>query len=85
MAHLDDEALLADGLEAAFIGIGTQGCIQFAVYDEAEVLALYVERDGMTPEEAREFFDFNVAGAYVGDRTPIFLWRCSLADLEIYP
>ena len=85
LAHLDDNALLADGLETAFIGVGTQGYFRFAVYDEAKVLALYVERDGMTIGEAQEFFDFNVAGAYVGERTPIFLTRCSLDDLEIHP
>jgi hypothetical protein len=79
---VDEKVLLADGLEAAFIGIGSQQYVQFAVYDEAKVLALYVERDEMTPEEAREFYEFNVVGAYVGDRTPVFVTRCTLADLE---
>jgi len=79
---IDDQVLLADGLEAAFIGIGAQQHVQLAVYDEAKALALYVERDGMTPEEAREWYEFNVVGAYVGDRTPIFVTRCTLDDLE---
>jgi hypothetical protein len=26
----------------------------------------------MTREEAYEFFDYNILGAYVGDRTPIY-------------
>jgi hypothetical protein len=29
--------------------------------------------DGMTEEEAVEYFDFNQIGAWVGDRTPCFL------------
>jgi hypothetical protein len=27
----------------------------------------------MEGDEAAEFFEFNIAGAYVGDRTPIFI------------
>ena len=79
---IDDQVLLADGLESAFLGIGAQQYTQFAVYDEAKTLALYVERDGMTPEEAREWYEFNVVGAYVGKQTPIFLTNCSIDDLE---
>lgn len=41
-------------------------------YDLAKVLARY-EADGMTPEEAMEFFNFNVIGAWVGETTPCFL------------
>ena len=32
-----------------------------------------VTRDGMTYEEAFEFFDFNIMGAWVGKKTPMFL------------
>lgn len=44
------------------------------LYDEAGVLAALV-RDGMKPDEAREYFDFNTAGAFLGDATPRFLVR----------
>jgi hypothetical protein len=38
----------------------------------------------MDYEEAVEFFDFNVVGAYVGDNTPLF--ATILKDLkQIYP
>jgi hypothetical protein len=30
-------------------------------------------RDGMTWEEAEEYFEFNQMGAWVGDSTPCFL------------
>jgi hypothetical protein len=26
----------------------------------------------MTPEEAQEFFEFNIEGAYMGERTPVY-------------
>jgi hypothetical protein len=41
-------------------------------YDLNKVLAHYVA-EGMTEEEAIEFFEFNVIGAWVGDTTPCFL------------
>jgi hypothetical protein len=31
-------------------------------------------RDGMDSEEAREFIEFNIEGAYVGPGTPILVW-----------
>ena len=31
-----------------------------------------MERDGMSDEEAVEYFEFNVTGAWVGENTPIF-------------
>jgi hypothetical protein len=34
-----------------------------------------MQRDGMTHEEAIEFFDFNIAGAYVGEYTPIYMYE----------
>ena len=32
-----------------------------------------MERDGMTHEEAIEWMDFNVTGAWLGETTPIFV------------
>jgi hypothetical protein len=32
-----------------------------------------MERDGMSREDAEEYFDFNVAGAWVGEGMPVFL------------
>jgi hypothetical protein len=44
-----------------------------AVYDVDKCLDIFMTRDGMTYEEAVEFFDFNVSGAYMGENTPIFV------------
>jgi hypothetical protein len=43
------------------------------IYDEDKCIQILMERDGMTDEEAIEFFEFNVVGAYVGDHTPIYV------------
>jgi len=34
-----------------------------------------MNRDGMSYEEAIEYFDFNVTGAYVGEHTPMFIYH----------
>ena len=32
-----------------------------------------MERDGMTRDDAEEFFQFNTVGSWVGEKTPIFI------------
>ena len=70
----NEKALLADGFEDAFLGM----CEVFnrqplAPYDRDKCIEILVKRDEMTYEEAVEFFEFNVSGAWVGENTPIFL------------
>jgi hypothetical protein len=66
-------ALLADGFEEALIGLGHRFTYAVAVYDRQKCLDILMARDGMTGEEAEEYFSFNVEGAYVGEQTPVFL------------
>lgn len=66
-------ALLADGFEQALIGYGYQFNYPVAVYSRKRCMDILVTRDNMSYEEATEYFDFNVAGAYMGESTPIFL------------
>jgi hypothetical protein len=42
------------------------------LYDEAKVLSAMVA-DGMSEEDAEEYFAFNTIGGWVGDATPRFL------------
>ena len=69
----DPDILLADGFEDALIGYGTHFAYGVAIYSKAKCLEILMQRDGMTDEEALEFFEFNVSGAYVGENTPVFL------------
>ena len=43
------------------------------VYSVKKVLEVLMKRDGMDLDEAREFFDFNIGGAYVGQGGPVFV------------
>ena len=40
------------------------------MYDRDRIIAILVSRDGMTEEEAEEYFSFNIEDAYVGDTQP---------------
>ena len=66
------EMLTADGLDAAIIGVGARcGQPDIVAYDVEKVLEILVARDGMSYEEALEFYEFNIEGAWVGDQTPL--------------
>jgi len=66
--------LLADGFEKAFVGVGAAyynpPC---AVYDYDKCIEILLDGGLTTYEEAIEYFEFNVIGAYVGPQTPIFM------------
>jgi hypothetical protein len=70
---------LATGHEDAFIGICQQFNRTFAVYDRAKIIASFIA-DGMTEDEAEEFFEFNVQGAWVGEATPGFVSLMTLQE-----
>jgi hypothetical protein len=42
------------------------------VYDEEECIEVLMSQD-MDRETAIEYFEFNVVGAWVGDKTPLFM------------
>ena len=66
-----NECLIADGYEAALIGI-TEGTNPVAVYD-SDLCVECLMKQGMTREVAKEWFYHNTIGAYVGEKTPIFI------------
>ena len=74
LAELDGEILMADGLSQAFMGTAYRcGLGPVAAYDRTKCIQILIDRDGMTWEEAEEFFSFNIEGAYVGKLTPVFI------------
>lgn len=76
IAEHNEQALLADGFDAALLGIAER-CAQptLAVYDAERCIEILMEQSEMDYEEAEEFFSFNVLGAWMGEHTPLFLWR----------
>jgi hypothetical protein len=66
----EDEFLIADGFDDAVIGVD-YGSSRL-IYSCKKCLEILVEQEEMTPEDAIEYFQYNVAGAYVGEKTPIW-------------
>jgi hypothetical protein len=68
--YYDEDIMIADGFDKAVIGIDSRS--MRLIYSVTKCIGILIERDEMTDEEAVEFFEYNVAGAYVGEQTPIF-------------
>ena len=69
-----DSVLLADGFDDAFIGMTEVfGRPPLATYDRDKCIKILIERDGMTKDDAIDFFNYNVTGSWVGEETPAFI------------
>ena len=71
--------LYADGFDDAILGGGQRFNDIFVVYDRNKLLDILVERDGMKMDEAIGYYESNIVGGWVGDKTPAFV---VLADAE---
>ena len=72
-----------DGFDSAIIGVGERNNTDsMIVYDYDKMINVLVTRDRMTHEEAEEYLDFNVIGAWIGDTTPIIVNKKSLKEIE---
>jgi len=70
--------VLLPSLEHAFVGTMMRfGAEPVACYDFDAIIAGYIA-DGMTEQEALEFFEYNVLGAWFGERMPCFLRRMAV-------
>tara|TARA_R110000764_G_scaffold163628_1_gene250794 strand:+ start:240 stop:533 length:294 start_codon:yes stop_codon:yes gene_type:complete len=75
--------LKADGFNEAIMGI-VQRCGQEDVilYDTDKVIEGLMNGDDMSYEEAVEYFDFNIRGAWMGDGTPAFFSKASFDEIK---
>ena len=66
--------LTANGLDAAILGVGERcGQPDIVAYDVAKIIEILKDRDGMSYEEAFEFYEHNILGAWYGQQTPIWV------------
>jgi hypothetical protein len=65
--------VVLDGFGDAVVGIAERYNERVVVYDHCKVVEILVCRDGMGEEEAVEFIDYNIAGAFVGNGGPFLL------------
>jgi len=76
--------LLADGYDSAIIGYAINPVSQknVVVYDVERILKILFERDEMSIEQAEEFFNFNIVGSYVGEQTPIYVYKSDRQEID---
>jgi hypothetical protein len=64
----EEELLKADGFDDAIIGIDEES--MRLIYSVSKCIDILCK--DMDEEEAVEYFNFNVKGAYMGEKTPIW-------------
>lgn len=63
----DSEMIFWDGFDEAILGVCSD--TQKVIYSKSECIKILMQ--DMSEEDAWEYFDYNVACAYVGEMTPI--------------
>jgi len=66
--------LKCDGFDDAIVGVLGYDEESRLVYSADKVIDILMQ-DDMTYEEALDYFNFNLEGAYMGKRTPLFIWE----------
>ena len=46
------------------------------------MVKVLVTRDDMSYEEAEEYIDYNIVGAWIGDTTPIIVTKKNIEEIE---
>jgi len=76
VADSNEQAIVLDGLDDALIGrISRCGQPDLACYGVEAMIDVLQTRDGLTREDAREYVDFNILGAWMGENTPAYLHK----------
>ena len=65
----EEEILLADGFDKAIIGVSNND--MRVIYSKSLCIDIIMSQ-GMDEDEALEYFEYNVSGAYIGEKTPIW-------------
>jgi len=66
--YSEEQLLIADGFDEAIIGIDENS--MRVIYSISKCIEILTQ--DMTEEDALDYFYYNVSGAYVGDKTPIW-------------
>ena len=74
-SELPEDTLVADGFDDAILGYSaySPGREQLVIYDYWKCIEI-LKTEGMTEEEAIEYLEFNTIGAWVGEKTPVFVY-----------
>ena len=70
----DEEILMADGFEEAFMGVAMQFNNPMPIFDYDKCIEI-LRKQGMSFVDAEEYMSFNVTGAWIGKGTPAYLFK----------
>ena len=74
LESIEESTLLLDGFDEALIGFAQRvGEPMVAIYSYARIVERLMEGDVFTYEEAVEYVEFNITGAWVGEQTPMIV------------
>ena len=65
------DLLTLDGFDEAVLGVVERAGLLAVCYDRNKILEILM-RD-MNLDEAMEYYEFNILGAYMGEHTPVYL------------
>jgi hypothetical protein len=83
MKRTDKTLFLDSQFDKAIVGhFGRCGQPTVVAYDVEKVVKVLIDKDGMSREEAEEFFSFNMEGAWMGTGTPAFVYRTKRKAIE---
>ena len=71
---INPESIVLEGLDDAIIGVGISFDLDPRLtYSIDKIIGILMDRDGMSYDEAMEYYHFNIAGGYFGEHGPIFV------------
>ena len=74
ISEINPDALIADGFDEAIIGMAERINLgPIVAYSVEKIIEVFMYRDGMSYQEAQEFYDFNIVGSWMGEFTPVFV------------
>ena len=73
IAEINPEAIVFEGFDEAILGICDRfGAEPVLAYDRDLCIGVLIDQ-GMTDDDAEEYFAFNVIGTCAGEHTPVFI------------
>ena len=75
IAEFNEELLMLEPsyFDKAIVGVISNVSCEAVCYDVSKIIKILMKEDKMTEEEAREYYDFNIHGSFVGPHTPVYL------------
>ncbi len=74
--EIKERCCTADGFDDAIMGMTFDTLTDYpaAIYSIEKILSILIKNSNgeMSHEEAQEFFEFNIEGAYVSEQQPIY-------------